>query len=57
MIFNKNFLSVIISSFILIFISACSSDTVEKEWFIINEDFSHFYMTHTLDEMDIPHLG
>ena len=53
---NKNFLSIIFSLFIFISISACSSDVTDKELFIINEDFGHFFYKRTQDEMDVPHL-
>ena len=48
MISNKNVNQVIFSLFVLISISACSSDTTEKELFIINEDFGHFFYSRTL---------
>jgi len=55
MISNKIFFSVIFPLFILI--SFCTyTNEVEKELFVVNEDFSHFFITRTPDEMDITHL-
>ena len=43
---------------LLVFVSinACSTDATEKEWLVVNEDFSHFFITRTPDEMDVAHL-